>query len=353
MSVKNFILLLSGGGGGVTYYLDDEFTTSQAAPMPASLDSDPGPGLLKKFADGLGVANITSQRFKIPSVTGDLDPAYYLTQEDGSSFPRATGRALIVYAEGAAWVGWSNSATLATAALKYGAKERSAYDAGSEFVQALPIGDPVHIIVLDATGAWHFCRVGTTEYRCWRYPSGTDATLWPAILGSVCDYDSLFVYDVTLPAVTSQLAGPIAQGDTFTHPVASFYFEVTVTTRSGTADTYISVARLDDSNRMFLVISPAGAMTLYKVVAGAQTTEKVIFGNGVIVSGSRIIIQWTVPSQLVSSSGNAFKVWCGSSFYDSNLSAAAQTLLNANSGGVISVKPANCTLNNLITASLT
>ncbi len=336
----------------VRYLLRDRFLTAVSAPLPSTRIATPGPGSLVKVTDSNNDASIAGGQLRIPSVVGDLDPSYYWRQADSNGFSRVNGRALVISAQGSPWVGWSNSITLATSSLLYGAKERSVIDAGTEYQQALTTGDPTHIIVLESTGAWHYCRHGTNEFRCWRYPSGNDAILWPAILGQTSNYDSIYVYDVTLPAVTSQLTTP-AQGDPFSHPLSSFYFEVTVTTRSTNADTYISFARQDDDNRLFLVISPAGAVSLYKRVGGVQTTEKVIFGNGVITSGSRIIIQWSAPEQFVTTSGNRFKVWGGSSFYDSSLSAAAQTLLDASSSGLISIKPSNCTLTNLICASFT
>lgn len=336
--------------GELTYsqkILSDEYLTPQAAPLTSPRNAEPGPGTLTRFADTGNNASIAGGEFVIGAVVGDLDPAYYYNVID-----RVANRALVVYAQGAAWVGWSNSATLATNALVYGARERSAYEAGVEKSEALAIGDPAHIIILRPTGALHVCRVGLTEYLCWVYRNDNTASLYPAILGSVCNYDVVDVYDVDAISPTSELATP-ALNDTFATPLATFLLEVTITTRSGSADTRIAVGYQDASNNLFINISPAGALQLYRRVAGTATIEKSIFGNGVVVNGSRIVIQFTVPSQLVSGGGNNFKVWCGSSYYDSTLGGTAQGILNANSGGVVTAKPADCTLNNLACWSIT
>lgn len=333
------------GGGGLTYLWRAEFDAAQSPPMPASFAVNTG--LLNKYADTGDNARIASGQFQIPAVVGNVDPAYHGTQADGSGFPRVTGRALIAYAQGTPWIGLSNSTTLATSALIYGAKERSAVVAGVEKSEALAIGDPAHIIILRNTGALHVCRIGLQDYLCYPYRNGNDATLWPAILGSVCNYDAGYIYDVTPPNPTTELTGAISQGDAITHTLSTFLFEVTVTTRSNTADTRVAFGLQDSNNYLFLNISPAGALNLVRRVAGSNTTEKAIFGNGVVVSGSHIVVQFKAPSPLASGGGNTFKLWCGSSYYDSTIGATAQGFIDANSGGSVILKPSDCTLNNL------
>lgn len=332
-------------GEGI-YLLRDEFLTDTGAPLSETVPSVPGPGTLVKSADTGNNASIANGKLSLAAVVGNADPAYYWQPQTGSGFSRVPSRALIAYAIGTPWLGWSKSTILSAANMAYGAKERSAYADGVEYSEALPIGDPMHMIILRDTGALHVCRRGLSEFLCWTYPAGADATLWPAILGSVCDYDALYCYNVTPPTPTSELITP-AQGNTFTHLTGSFLFEVTFLARSASADTVFTFRKQDDQNYLALYVTAGGSVGLYKCVGGVFSSLTAMFANGSVVAGTRLVIQWDpVPNQLVGTGSNSFKAWAGSSYVCTTLSPTV-TFLQASTAGIVTAKPSGTTLANL------
>lgn len=296
-------------GGGLVYQLRDEFATAQAAPMPATLDADPGPGKLVKATDTGNNASIANGDLVIAAAVSDTDPAYYWTKPDGSGFTREDGLALIAYHRNGAWIGWSNSTTPSAAALLYGAKGRSGYAAGAEWAEALPVGDPVHILTLTATGAQHIVRYGTNEYLALTYPTGSDETLYPMLLGDACALESLYVYKVTPPTPAVALESH-AQGVEFTHPAGALLVEFDVVALSTAADTKIILREQDAENRLELYITAGRRLRLYKRVENTLTAITYLGAAGFVLNGSRVVIQLGPPGIFQTSSGSAqAKAW--------------------------------------------
>lgn len=335
-----------GGGGGVVYLLRDLFTTDRAAGSVDGTASEPAPGVREVTADSGSNLSIADDQLQIAAAVSDTDPALYWTRDDGSGFTRENGLALIAYHLNGAWVGWSNSTTLATSALLYGAKGRDAYAAGVVYSEALPIGDPVHIIVLSDTGAQHIVRYGTDEYLAFTYPSGSDATLYPALLGDVCQLEALYVYKVAPVLPAAALNNP-AQGVEFTHPAGAIFIEIELTTLSTSADTVLVFREQDAQNRIELRMTAGRRLQLYKRVENTLTVIANLSANGEVTDGSRIVVQLDAGGRFQTSfgSGTTCKSWVGTIAgattgdvpFDNATSGRIQTKPSGTSFGAIKV----------------
>lgn len=291
--------------------LRDEMTDTLAAGAVDGTNASPGPGVREVVADSASALNISDGMLSIAAAAGDLDPAMYWTDGDGNGFARAVGLALIAYHQGGAWVGWSNSATLATSALVYGAKGRDAYAGGTVWTEVLSnSGDDVHILVFGDTEVQHFIRRGLLEYLAFTYPLGGGDTLYPAVLGKEAQLDSLYVYTTT-PAI------PLVAIDTpmvdieFTHPQEQYLIEFDVVNVSGSVATSIVLHQQDASNYLRLDVAPNGQLSLYRFEAGVSALVSRMSDVGDVVAGSRVVVQMRPAGLFVTSngSGTTFKAW--------------------------------------------
>lgn len=303
--------------------LADNLIASQVDGSVATL----GPGIRNVFADSGGNLSIEDGNLLIAARVDDLDPAMYWTKSDGLGFLRENGLALVAYHRNGTWVGWSNSTTLSTSALLYGAKGRDAYSKGISWTDALTnSGDDVHILVFGVSEVQHFVRRGPLEYLAFTYPLEPDETFFPAVLGKIAQLESLYVYRTTPALPLANIAVPAADVE-FTHPQNEYLIEFDVINRSGSLTTSIILHQQDALNYLRLDIAPNGQVSLYRFEGGVSSLVSRMSDVGDVIAGSRIVVQMRPNSIFGTSngSGTTFKGWVDGKLRASTGTAPFQT----------------------------
>jgi hypothetical protein len=300
-------------------------------------------GQLLKSADTGDNISVSSGDLSVNAIVSESDPAYVFRKRDGNPFARESGTALIAYHRGGSYVGWSNNDVATPSTILYGAKDRDVIRSGTAYTYALPLGDPVHVIILTEYGAQHISLYGNDQYLSFVHPlvSTSSNILFPAVLGKVAKLPSLYVYDIDPVSPNTEISTP-AQGQEFNRPAGAYLVEFTVTAHSLTTPALLVLDEQDADNRLELTLSTSAQLTLNKRENGTPTK---IFENVNCPDGSHVLMQIRPPERFITPSGagsNTVKAYIGASSIAVTVSVpfANQTL------GRFDTLPAGTTISN-------
>lgn len=298
MDVRRTLLLgiAASGGGGIAYQLRDLFTTDRAAGSVDGTASEPGPGTREVTADSASALSIANDEIAVSAAASDTDPALYWTDNTGNGLMRQAGLCLAWYARNTGitdpgWIGWSNSITLAADTMVHGIKGRAPYYGAAPGTNyAISRGDLRYVLLLHATGAKLFYKLGNSYYLGGIFTTGADGTLWPALLGAAGYYADVRVFRVgaslwadPYSLCTSHVAGAVSAGQAFTHDPQFILKIKFVDTGTGSSATLVRFAIQDATNYWYLSVA-ASTIQLRVVIDGTgtlkgQVTTSIYDGN--------------------------------------------------------------------------
>jgi len=183
----------------VNFVVNDNFSTTQAAPIGATYNAIPGPGILTRSADSADNVDINNSTLQIAGTASNYaDPAYYWTDKHGNGFARAGGYLAVhklIFPDSSPLVtfaGWTKNTTIANTQLlgviNSGANLQQYKNGSVATIGAVAAGTTYILATLmrPVTGMHYFLIGGA--YSDWVHlfldMNYTDTPMWPAITGA-------------------------------------------------------------------------------------------------------------------------------------------------------------------------
>lgn len=290
--------LLQFGPKRWTYLLLDRFITADAAPIASPRTCEPGPGTLT-VSDAGNHLSISGGALVADGGEGSWgEPAAY-----SGGYARAAGRTAImdltIDTAGLFSAGWASSpggladsvsfylttSGMAIYTFPGGSADVGDWAEGADYTLAFP---------LRSTGGFHLLRGGAFGVwtLMWVDNSDATATLYAGVGGrtSAATLDNPRVVDIPswssdAQVYTSYKALPVAT-NTDSH-MADCWLDWTQTTVPSGGTQQIDFRRASETERWYLTLDSAGAITLYEDTGGSDTSRGTWTG---VVNGNRIMV---------------------------------------------------------------
>jgi hypothetical protein len=279
------------------YMVNEEFTTTQAAPLAGTRVSEPGPGSLIIF-DSTNKLSISGGKLLWPAQNSNPDPrlSYAL-----SPFAGLGCYAKINMVSGRMYHGFFTTESGVTAEAANSYSNTAAFGHGASAAPSHTL-DPItygvdyeSTVILGATRHKHF--LGNKLIWVTR-GTGLLATSQagfrnPASLNGAVDTFKVLDYGKLDPNFSSEygmatyFSSAVTLGQTFTH-TADCFLDYIITTMPSAGSIDVKFRMQDSSNYWVSRVNSAGDIQLVEVIAGVENTRTNI--TGVITVAQRIVV---------------------------------------------------------------